>query len=98
MYQSPAFGYFQQVLYESGRDSCVYAAMRSVSAVNLANRSPIVDMRSLVDFEHAKALCGVATSLADPKERMRDATLVAVWLLGIREVNLPLRQLLVPTC
>ncbi|KIW63763.1 hypothetical protein PV04_08741 [Phialophora macrospora] len=86
MYQSPAFSFFQQVLSESGRDSCVHAALRSVGAVNLANRSPTVDMRSLVDLEHANALCGVTAALADPKERLRDATLIAVWLLGIREL------------
>ncbi|KAJ9601872.1 hypothetical protein H2200_013621 [Cladophialophora chaetospira] len=60
--------------------------MRSVAAVNFANRSPTVDMGDMIEAEYAGAVARVTAALADPDQCLRDETLVAVWLLGIREL------------
>jgi hypothetical protein len=75
------------MLSEAGQHSYLYTAMRSVGAVNIANRSPTTDMRDMVELEYAHAVSQVTAALADPDQCVRDETLVAVWLLGIREVR-----------
>ena len=87
LYGNHAFDFLPRILSESGRDSYLYAAMRSVATVNFANRSPTVDMRGTVEAEYAGAVSRVTAALADPDQCLRDETLVAVWLLGIREVG-----------
>ncbi|KAK4941319.1 hypothetical protein LTR10_018729 [Elasticomyces elasticus] len=73
-------------MHKVGTESHLYTAMRAVGAINLANRSPTVDMRSVVDFEYANAVSAVTAALAHPDKWLTDETLVAVWLLGIREL------------
>ncbi len=87
LYGNHAFDFLPQILSETGPDSYLYAAMRSVAAVNFANRSPTVDMRDMIEVEYARAVSRVTAALADPDQCLRDETLVAVWLLGIREVS-----------
>ncbi|KIX93276.1 uncharacterized protein Z520_10919 [Fonsecaea multimorphosa CBS 102226] len=86
LYGNHAFNFLPEILSHSGRDSYLYAAMRSVAAINLANRSPTVDMQPLIESEYARAVSRVTAALADPELCLRDETLVAVWLLGIREL------------
>ncbi|ETI28742.1 hypothetical protein G647_01193 [Cladophialophora carrionii CBS 160.54] len=86
LYGNHAFNFLPQILADAGRDSYLYAAMRSVAAVNFANRSPTVDMRDMIELEYARAVSRVTAALADPDQCLRDETLVAVWLLGIREL------------
>jgi hypothetical protein len=87
LYGNHAFNFLPQILAGAGRDSYLYAAMRSVAAVNFANRSPTVDMRDMIELEYARAVSRVTAALADSDQYLRDETLVAVWLLGIREVR-----------
>ena len=87
LYGNHAFDFLPKILSQAGPDSYLNAAMRSVGAINLANRSPTVDMRSVVEYEYARAVSGVTAALADPEQCLKDETLVAVWLLGIREVR-----------
>ncbi|EXJ61264.1 uncharacterized protein A1O5_11821 [Cladophialophora psammophila CBS 110553] len=86
LYGNHAFNFLPEILSNSGRDSYLYAAMRSVAAINLANRSPTVDMHSIIESEYARAVSMVTAALADPEQCLKDETLVAVWLLGIREL------------
>jgi hypothetical protein len=86
LYGNDAFTFLPAILRKAGSQSYIHAAMRAVGIINFANRSPTVDMRNAVDLEYAKAVSGVNTALADPEQRLKDETLVAVWLLGIREV------------
>ncbi|KAH0836291.1 hypothetical protein FOPE_04289 [Fonsecaea pedrosoi] len=86
LYGNHAFTFLPKILSSSGRDSYLYAAMRSVAAINLANRSPTVDMHSIIEAEYARAVSSVTAALADPEQCLKDETLVAVWLLGIREL------------
>ncbi|KIW17899.1 hypothetical protein PV08_05094 [Exophiala spinifera] len=86
LYGNDSFTFLPTILLKAGRHSYLYAAMRAVGIMNLANRSPTVDMSNIVDFEYAKAVSGTNTALADPDQRLKDETLVAVWLLGLREV------------
>jgi hypothetical protein len=86
LYGNHAFNFLPQILAGAGRDSYLYAAMRSVAAVNFANRSPTVDMRDMIELEYARAVSRVTAALADSDQYLRDETLVAVWLLGIREL------------
>ncbi|KAJ9640143.1 hypothetical protein H2204_003368 [Knufia peltigerae] len=86
LYGNETFSFLPDILSKVSRHSYLYAAMRAVGIVNLANRSPTVDMRNIVDFEYAKAVSGVNAALADHDQRLKDETLVAVWLLGIREL------------
>ena len=90
LYGNAAFGFLPAILSQAGPDSCVYAAMRSVGAINFANRSPTIDLRSIVDLEYARAVSSVTSALADPQQCLKDETLVAVWLLAMREVCLDL--------
>ena len=46
-------------------------------------------MRDMVEFEYARAVSQVTAALADPEQCAGDEPLVAVWLLGIREVSQP---------
>jgi hypothetical protein len=87
LYSNHAFSFLPQMLSKAGRDSYLYAAMRSVAAVNFANRSGTVDMQGSIETEYARAVSLVTAALADPDQSLRDETLVAVWLLGIREVR-----------
>jgi hypothetical protein len=87
LYGNDNYNFLPHILRAAGPESYLYAAMRSVAAINLANRSPTVDMRSVVDSEYAKAVSGVTAALADPEQYLKDETLVAVWLLGMREVR-----------
>ncbi|KAL6242241.1 hypothetical protein RBB50_010789 [Rhinocladiella similis] len=86
LYGNDTFSFLPTILSKVDHQSYLYAAMRAVGIVNLANRSPTVDMRNIVDFEYAKAVSGVNAALVDPDQRLKDETLVAVWLLGIREL------------
>lgn len=86
LYGNSTFAFLPKILSEAGVDSCVYTAMRSVGAINFANRSPTTDLRSLVDLEYARAVSAVTNALADPLQCLKDETLVAVWLLAMREV------------
>jgi hypothetical protein len=86
LYGNSTFTFLPNILSEAGPDSCVYAAMRSVGAINFANRSPTVDLCSVVDLEYARAVSSVTNALADPVQYLEDETLVAVWLLAMREV------------
>ncbi|KIW30676.1 hypothetical protein, variant 1 [Cladophialophora immunda] len=86
LYGNHAFNFLPEILSSSGRDSYLYAAMRSVAAINLANRSPTVDMHAIIESEYARAVSRVTAALADPEQCLKDETLVAVWLLGIREL------------
>ncbi|KAK5216886.1 hypothetical protein LTR72_010256 [Exophiala xenobiotica] len=86
LYGNDAFTFLPAILRKAGSQSYLHTAMRAVGIINLANRSPTVDMRNAVDLEYAKAVSGVNTALADPEQRLKDETLVAVWLLGIREL------------
>jgi hypothetical protein len=88
LYGNSTFSFLPTILSEAGPDSCVYAAMRSVGAINFANRSPTVDLHSIVDLEYARAVSSVTNALADPLQCLKDETLVAVWLLAMREVLL----------
>lgn len=88
LYGNAAFSFLPTILSQAGPDSCVYAAMRSVGAINFANRSPTVDLRSIIDLEYARAVSSVTSALADPQQCLKDETLVAVWLLAMREVRL----------
>ena len=92
-YNINAFDFLPTVLSAAGPDSHVYAAMRSVGAVNLANRSNGADLRRLVESEHSRAIAKVAAALADPDRYLRDDTLVAVWLLSKRELFLGIKEL-----
>ena len=87
LYGNHAFEFLPNILSASGQDSYLYAAMRSVAAVNFANRSPTVDMHGMIEVEYARAVSRVTAALADPDQCLRDETLVAVWLLGMREVS-----------
>lgn len=86
LYGNHAFDFLPRMLSEAGQHSYLYAAMRSVAAVNFANRSSTMDLRDLVELEYAGAVSQVTAALADPDQCVRDETLVAVWLLGIREL------------
>jgi len=88
LYGNATFNFLPTILSQVSPDSCVYAAMRSVGAINFANRSPTIDLRSIVDFEYARAVSSVTNALADPQQCLKDETLVAVWLLAMREVSL----------
>lgn len=87
LYGNHGFDFLPKILSHAGKQSYLYAAMRSVAAINLANRSPTVDMNDMVESEYARAVSRVTAALAEPEQCLRDETLVAVWLLGIREVN-----------
>lgn len=86
LYSNHAFTFLPKLLSASGPDSYLYAAMRSVATVNFANRSRTVDMHGMVELEYARAVSRVTAALADPQEYLKDETLVAVWLLGVREL------------
>ncbi|KAI1621250.1 hypothetical protein EDD37DRAFT_108889 [Exophiala viscosa] len=86
LYGNTAFQFLPEIMHKAGTDSHLYAAMRAVGVINLANRSPTVDMRSVVDFEYANAVSAVTAALAHPDKWLTDETLVAVWLLGVREL------------
>lgn len=92
LYGNSTYTFLPKILSEAGLDSCVYAAMRSVGAINFANRSPTTDLRSIVDMEYARAVSAVTAALADPLQYLKDETLVAVWLLAMREVALALPE------
>ncbi len=87
LYGNENYNFLPHILRAAGPDSYLYAAMRSVATINLANRSPTVDMQSIVESEYAKAVAGVTAALADSEQYLKDETLVAVWLLGMREVR-----------
>ena len=87
LYGNHAFNFLPSILSAAGQDSYLYAAMRSVAAINFANRSPTIDMHDMLEFEYARAVSQVTAALADSEQYLRDDTLVAVWLLGIREVK-----------
>lgn len=93
LYGNHAFEFLPEILQKAGVESHLYAAMRAVGAINFANRSPTVDMHSVVDSEYAKAMSAVTAALAHPDKWLTDETLVAVWLLGIREVRLVVKLL-----
>ncbi|KAK5050820.1 hypothetical protein LTR84_003379 [Exophiala bonariae] len=86
LYGNSTYTFLPNILSEAGLDSCVYAAMRSVGVINFANRSPTTDLRSVVDLEYSRAVTAVTSALADPRQYLKDETLVAVWLLAMREM------------
>lgn len=88
LYGNEAFAFLPTMITESGPQSYLHAAMRAVGVINFANRSPTMDMKSVVDSEYAKAISGVTAALTDPVLCLRDETLVSVWLLGIWEVSI----------
>lgn len=94
LYGNHTYTFLPKILSAAGPNSYLYTAMRSVGAINLANRSPTVDMRATVDLEYARAVSAVTAALGDPERCLKDETLVAVWLLGIREVKMILRRML----
>lgn len=80
------YDFLLNILRETDANSCVHAAMRSVAVTNLANRASTTSMTKMVLSEQMHALSKVNTALKSPASRVRDETLVAVWLLSIREV------------
>ena len=92
-YNIRAFDFLPAVLSAAGPESHVYAAMRSMAAVNLANRSSGADLRRIVGLEHNRAMTKVGAALADPDQYLRDNTLIAVWLLSKRELFLGIQEL-----
>jgi hypothetical protein len=89
LYNDRAYDFLPDILREADTDSCVHVAMRSVAITNLANRSSTSGMTELVLFEQMQALSRVRMALEDGEAQVKDDTLVAVWLLGIREVRWP---------
>jgi hypothetical protein len=92
LYRNGDFDFLPGMLSAAGRDSYLYSAARSVGAIDQANRSLDDGLLSMAEFEYAKAVSQVTAALADPDLWWRDETLVAVWLLGVREVRLQNRS------
>ncbi|EXJ78938.1 hypothetical protein A1O3_08438 [Capronia epimyces CBS 606.96] len=86
LYGNDTFNFLPNMLAKAGPESYLYSAMKSVGIINLANRSPTVNMQSMIDTEYAEAVLGVTAALADPELCLKDETLVSVWLLGFREL------------
>jgi hypothetical protein len=89
--RSHMFGYFDclpELYRETSNDpeSCLGLATSSIAKVyitNLSNSSPnwIEHVQT-----HIRALRATRSALEDPCERLKDSTLVAVWLLSAHEV------------
>ena len=89
-YQIDTYAFLPKLIHNAGPTSAVHQAMRACATVNLANRAGTVSLSQLTASEYARAIISVNKSLESPDERLRDETLVAVWLLGMREVEEPL--------
>jgi hypothetical protein len=59
------------------------AAVAKAHFSHLANRMPTE--KELVEA-YGRALSAIKSTLEDPKERVRDSTILAVWLMGLFEV------------
>lgn len=86
LYGNSAFEFIPELLGRSSPGSYLHAAMRSVGTINLANRSPTLDLSPIVDSTYQRAISGITRALGDPQQCLKDETLVAVFLLSIREV------------
>ncbi|RVX73431.1 hypothetical protein B0A52_03073 [Exophiala mesophila] len=86
LYGNTSFEFIPELLARSSPGSYLHAAMRSVGTINLANRSPTVDLSKIVDSTYQRAISGITRALADPQQCLKDETLVAVFLLSIREI------------
>ena len=83
------FGYFDFLpdLYrESGDDSCLCLATNAIAEAYVANMSHTVRAKEGLMQTYGRALGSTNAALADPLERAKDSTIIAVWLLGIHEV------------
>jgi hypothetical protein len=87
LYNNSDFYFLPGMLAAAGKDSYLYSAARSVGIMDQANRALTEDLMSMAEFEYAKAVSQVTAALGDPDLWYRDETLVAVWLLGVREVR-----------
>lgn len=88
-YQNYKLTFLPRLIQDAGPGSAVYQAMRACGTVNLANRSGPVNLDHKAALEYAQAIASVNTALRHPEEHLTDGTLIAVWLLQIREVGLP---------
>ncbi len=86
-YRIETFAFLPDLITRAGPQSAVHQAMRACGTINLANRVGPVDLHHETASEYARAIVSVNTALQDPVERCRDETLIAVWLLGMREVR-----------
>jgi hypothetical protein len=66
--------------------SCLDAAGQAISVIHLANRSLSLELRDKSNLAYAQGVSAVNVALTDPDLRYKDETLVAIWLLGQREV------------
>jgi len=86
LYNNSTYTFLPELIQQAGPNSAIYQAMRSVGTMNLSNRSLTVDMTWLVEWEYSRAVSTVHAALRDTNEYLKDTTLVAVWLLVMREV------------
>ena len=86
-HQIDTFAFLPELIESAGPKSAVYQAMRACGTVNLANRAGPVRLSQETTSEYARAITSVNAALQHPHERLKDETLIAVWLLGIREVG-----------
>ena len=96
-YKIETFAFLPELIGRAGSKSAVHQAMRACGTINFANRAGPVDLHHETASEYARAIVSVNAALQDPDERCRDETLIAVWLLGMREVGHRLRAMIVDT-
>jgi hypothetical protein len=83
------FGYFEFLpdLYrETDEGSCLNLATNAVAKAYITNLSHAVPDRNELVRIYGRALRSTNDALKDPQERVKDSTIIAVWLLAIHEV------------
>jgi len=67
-------------------DSCLRLATTAVASAYFSHLAHGLPNNKELAHIYGRALRAINFSLQDPKERVKDSTIIAVWLLGIIEV------------
>ncbi|RMZ78692.1 hypothetical protein DV737_g3731, partial [Chaetothyriales sp. CBS 132003] len=85
LYSFPVIDFVPLILRRAPGNSPVSLAAAAVSRLTLADQYSGTDVRLQSDHEYSNAITSTMTSLKDRKVATQDATVVAVWLLGLYE-------------
>ncbi|RMZ92411.1 hypothetical protein DV736_g330, partial [Chaetothyriales sp. CBS 134916] len=85
LYSFPVIDFIPLVLRRAPADSPISLAVAAVSRLTLADQYSGTDVRLQSGHEYSNAITSTMASLKDSKVATQDATVVAVWLLGLYE-------------
>lgn len=90
LYSFPVLDFLPDMLQTADEGSCIKKAAMAVSRMTLADRYSGKDVRLQTGREYGQALNLTNATIRDTKASIQDETVLAVWLLGLYEVNMHL--------